>query len=88
VTVEEPENGIHPKAIETVLESLANLPSSQTWVTTHSPVVVAVTRPEHLLCMRQNKAGAVEVIPGPEHPRLKDWQGTPSLATLLNAGIL
>jgi predicted ATPase len=88
VTVEEPENGIHPKAIETVLESLANLSSSQAWVTTHSPVVVAVTRPEHLLCMRQGKSGGVEVIPGPEHPRLKDWQGTPSLATLLNAGVL
>jgi predicted ATPase len=88
VTVEEPENGIHPKAVETVLESLANLRKSQVLITTHSPVVVAVTPPEQLLCMRQNRSGSVEVIPGPQHPQLKDWQGTPSLATLLSAGIL
>jgi hypothetical protein len=88
VAVEEPETGIHPKAIETVLESLSKMPNSQVWISTHSPVAVAVTQPEHLLCMRQNKAGAVEVTRGPDHPRLVDWQGTPSLATLFSAGVL
>jgi hypothetical protein len=88
VTVEEPETGIHPKAIETVLESLSKMPNSQVWISTHSPVAVAVTQPEHLLCLRQDKAGAVQVTRGSDHPRLVDWQGTPSLATLFSAGVL
>ena len=86
--MEGPETDIHPKAIETVLESLAKLPASQVWISTHSPVAVAVTRPQHFLCMRQSKAGAVDVTRGSDHPRLVDWQGTPSLATLFSAGIL
>jgi predicted ATPase len=88
VTVEEPENGIHPKAIETVLESLSKMPKSQVFVTTHSPIVVAVTAPERLLCLRQTKTAGVEVTPGNKHPQLVEWQGTPSLATLFSAGIL
>src|SRR6185437_709008 len=43
LNIEEPENGIHPKAIETVLESLHSMRNSQVWATTHSPIVVAVT---------------------------------------------
>jgi len=88
ITVEEPENGIHPKAIETVLESLSKMPKSQVFVTTHSPIVVAVTPPERLLCLRQTKTAGVEVMPGSKHPQLVEWQGKPSLATLFSAGIL
>ena len=53
VTMDNPETDIHPKAIETVLESLAKLPASQVWISTHSPVAVAVTRPATPLCMRR-----------------------------------
>ena len=88
VAVEEPENGIHPKAIEAVLESLSKVPQSQVWVSTHSPVAVAHTSPEHLLCMRQTRGEGVQVTRGSEHPKLREWQGTPSLATLFAAGVL
>jgi energy-coupling factor transporter ATP-binding protein EcfA2 len=88
VTVEEPETGIHPKAIEIVLESLAKLPQSQVWVATHSPVAVANTPPAALICLRQLRDGSVTATLGSHHPRLVDWQGSPSLATLFSAGVL
>lgn len=88
LTIEEPENGIHPKAIEAVLEALSSVNHSQVWVTTHSPIVVAATPLEHLLCLQQTKTEGVVVTPGTEHPQLKHWQGTPSLSTLHSAGVL
>ena len=43
LVTEEPENGIHPRAIETVVQSLGMLYDSQVWVSTHSPIVLAHT---------------------------------------------
>ena len=88
LVVEEPENGIHPKAIETVLESLSVMPDTQVFVTSHSPIVVAVTDPDKLLCLSQTRNNGVQVVPGNQHPKLREWQGTPSLDTLFNAGVL
>jgi hypothetical protein len=88
ITVEEPENGIHPKAIEAILESLKSMRQSQAWVTTHSPIVVAATDLDHLLCMSQVKSGGVEVVRGGDHPHLKEWKGKPDLSVLFSAGVL
>lgn len=88
MTVEEPENGIHPKAIEAVLEALHKVENSQVWVTTHSPVAVASTDLTELLCLKQTNDEGVIVTRGTDHPRLKGWKGTPSLATLQQAGVL
>jgi predicted ATPase len=88
LVVEEPENGIHPKAIETVLESLSVMSDTQVFVTSHSPIVVAVTPPDKLLCLHQTQQNGVEVVRGSQHPSLREWQGTPSLDTLFNAGVL
>jgi hypothetical protein len=88
VAVEEPENGIHPKAIEVILESLQVMEKSQTCVTTHSPIVVAVTKPEDLLCLSLTKDEGVKVVRGSEHPTLSSWQGIPGLDVLFRAGVL
>jgi len=88
VAVEEPENGIHPKAIEVILESLRVMETSQAWVTTHSPIVVAVTKPEDLLCLSLTKSEGVKIVRGSEHPTLKKWEGIPSLDVLFSAGVL
>lgn len=85
---EEPENGIHPQAIETVLQSLASLYDSQVWVSSHSPVVLARTKLDQLLCARTTDDGAIEIVPGTDHPRLLDWQGHIDLGSLFAAGIL
>lgn len=88
VVLEEPENGIYPKAIELVLQSLSSVGNSQVWLATHSPIVLANTELEALVVMRCAKDGNVEAIPGTQHPRLKDWQAAIDLGSLFAAGVL
>ncbi len=86
--VEEPENGIHPQAIETVLEALSSMQESQVLVSSHSPVVVANVELDQLLAARLGRNGAATVVPGPQHPRLVGWKESLDLGTLFAAGIL
>ncbi len=88
LVTEEPENGIHPKAIEAVIQGLASIYDSQVIVSSHSPVVLARSELAQILAARIRADGACEVIPGPEHPRLVDWKGEVSLSTLFAAGVL
>lgn len=88
LVTEEPENGIHPRAIETVVQSLSMLYDSQVWVSTHSPIVLAHTELSHILATRLNADGSVSVVAGDKHPRLRDWQGTLDVGTLFAAGVL
>lgn len=88
LVTEEPENGIHPRAIETVVQSLSTIAGTQVWVSTHSPIVLADTALDDVLAARLDDDGAVTVVPGTRHPRLRDWQGTVDLGTLFAAGVL
>jgi predicted ATPase len=88
ITLEEPENGIHPSAIEAVLQAIRAFNNSQICLTTHSPIVLAHTPLEEMLCMRLKEDSNVEVISGKQHPRLKAWQGGIDLRTLFAAGVL
>jgi predicted ATPase len=88
LVTEEPENGIHPQATEVVLQSLSSLYDSQVIVSSHSPVVLASLGLDQILAARINDGGAVEVIHGPDHPRLVDWKGQVSLPTLFASGVL
>ena len=88
LVTEEPENGIHPKAIEAVIQGLASIYDSQVIVSSHSPVVLARTELPQILAARIRDDGASEVISGPLHPRLADWKGEVSLSTLFAAGVL
>ena len=87
ICIEEPENGIHPRAIETVLQSLSSVYDSQVWVTTHSPVVLAHTDLAAVMLMQQQDGGAIAVRES-DHPRLQDWRGSIDLGSLLAAGVL
>ena len=86
--LEEPENGIHPRGIEIMLQSLSSIYDSQVWVSTHSPVVLAHTNLKSIIVMRSNKEGRSEAIPGDQHPNLREWQGGIDLGTLFAAGVL
>jgi len=88
LVTEEPENGIHPRAIETVVHSLSGIYDSQVWVSTHSPIVLANTELSDILAARLNPDGSVVVIPGDQHPRLVEWQGGIDLGSLFAAGVL
>jgi len=86
--IEEPENGIHPKAIEVIYESLSSAPDAQILCASHSPVVLGMADRSALLCFAKDEAGATDVVSGTEHPRLRDWKGTLDLGTLFAAGVL
>lgn len=60
LVTEEPENGIHPRAIEAVLQSLSSMYDSQVWVSSHSPVMLASAKLEQLLCARLTADGSVD----------------------------
>lgn len=80
--MEEPENGIHPMAIETVYQSLSCVYDSQVLVATHSPVFLSCAEPEEILCFAKNDAGATDIIAGNRHPRLADWRNSADINLL------
>ncbi|HDH96342.1 MAG TPA: ATP-binding cassette domain-containing protein [Proteobacteria bacterium] len=86
--IDEPENGIHPKVLEGVYQSLSSAYNCQIICATHSPVLVALAKPEELLCMTRNKQGAAKVIRGEEHFALQDWQEGVDIGKLFAAGVL
>ncbi len=86
--IEEPENGLHPRAVETVFQSLSSVYEAQILLTTHSPLVARLTEPDRLLCLGRDETAGTDIVSGSEHPHLQDWQGTADLGTLLASGIL
>ncbi len=88
IITEEPENGIHPRAIESVIQSLSSVYDSQVLVSSHSPIVLAQSKLDHILCARLADNGAASVVSGINHPQLKNWQGQLDLGALFAAGVL
>ena len=86
--IEEVENGIHPRAIEAIFDSLSSVYDGQVLLATHSPLIVGLTKPEQVLCFAKNPSGATSIVRGSEHPKLRDWQGQVDLGTLYAAGVL
>jgi predicted ATPase len=86
--IEEPENGIHPQAVETIFKSLASAYTCQILCATHSPVLLSLAEPEQILCFAQTEDGAVDIVSGAEHPNLRDWQRETDLGSLFAAGVL
>ena len=86
--IEEPENGIHPKAVETVFQSLSSAYAAQILVASHSPVILNIADIGSLLCFAKTADGSTDVVAGPDHPRLREWKGEANLGLLFAAGVL
>jgi predicted ATPase len=86
--IEEPENGIHPRAVDTMFQSLSSVYDAQILVATHSPVVLSLVEPVNVLCFAKTKQGAVDIVKGDEHPALRDWKGEANLGVLFAGGVL
>jgi predicted ATPase len=86
--IEEPENGIHPRAIETMFESLSSVYDAQILVATHSPIILSVASADDVLCFAKNDEGATDIVVGRNHPKLIDWHGQVDLGTLFASGVL
>lgn len=86
--VEEPENGIHPRAIETLFQSLSSVYNAQMLLATHSPVILSLVDAEQVLCFAKDPHGATDIVRGAEHPALAAWKGETTLGVLFAAGVL
>lgn len=86
--VEEPENGIHPGAVQTVLDSLTSMYNTQVLLATHSPVVLNAADAKALLCFAKDENGATDIVLGTDHPELRKWRKEVDLGTLLASGVL
>ncbi len=86
--IEEPENGIHPSAVESVFESLSSVYGAQVLLATHSPVILNMVQPRQVLCFAKTDDGATDIVSGAEHPALRDWRREVSLGTLFAGGVL
>lgn len=86
--IEEPENGIHPSAVETVFHSLSSVYNAQILVATHSPVLLKLAKPGQVLCFKKADSGATDVVRGDQHPALRDWHGLPNLDVMFASGVL
>jgi predicted ATPase len=86
--IEEPENGIHPRAVETVFQSLSSVYDAQLLLATHSPVILGISEAEQVLCFAKTPEGATDIVAGNLHPALKDWQGETNLGILFASGVL
>lgn len=85
--IEEPENGVHPQAIEAVYEALSASPKAQVMIATHSPVFLGIAPPAALLCFSHD-GEKTRVLSGDQHPALVSWHGEVDLATLFASGVL
>ena len=86
--IEEPENGIHPRAVETMFQSLSSVYDAQILLATHSPVILSIAEAYEVLCFAKTPEGATDIVPGSEHPALKEWRGETNLGVLFAGGVL
>ena len=86
--LEEPENGVHPLAVDGIRDSLSSAYDAQVLVATHSPTLLALVDPREVLCFEKNREGATDIIRGNEHPVLADWQGSINMDVLFAKGVV
>lgn len=88
--IEEPENGIHPQALQTVIQSLQYVNGAQVLITSHSPVAVNRLEAADLLCFSYDDVLGVSAITGDQHPMLasRDRVDLLGLGDIFAAGIL
>ena len=86
--IEEPENGIHPRAVATAFESLSSVYNAQILMATHSPVILSMVEADRVLCFSKSPEGATVIVEGNRHPALKEWRGETNLGVLFAGGVL
>ncbi len=69
--IEEPENGIHPRAVSVAFDSLSSVYGAQVLLATHSPVVLNLAELNQVLCFAKADSGATDIVIGTEHPALR-----------------
>lgn len=86
--IEEPENGIHPRAVETAYQSLSSVYNAQVLLATHSPVILGMVEVDKVLCFAKTPTGETDIVLGNNHPNLREWKDEPNLGVLFAGGVL
>ena len=86
--IEEPENGLHPFALDAVYDAFWSAHESQVLTATHSPAFLKLVPPEEILCFAKNQEGATDIVRGTEHPLLREWQGKADTELLFATGVI
>ena len=84
--LEEPEDGVHPLALDAVYDSLASVYTSQVLVTTYSLTFLGRAEPEDVLCFTNDGEGATAVVKGHDHPLLQHRHGASDTSLLFAVG--
>ncbi len=88
VLVEEPENGLHPLAMQYVFDALAGMEHTQVFVATHSPIFLAQATLDDALCFSRNPDGSASIVRGSDLAKAKGWDDAVRLETLFAAGVV
>jgi predicted ATPase len=87
--IEEPENGLHPLAMQAVWQALSQPgDGGQVLVATHSPVFLAQVSISQTLVFRRQPDGSALVRRGDEVPELKTWHESLAVADIFATGVL
>jgi predicted ATPase len=86
--IEEPEIGLHPRAIQSVMDSLRSVYGGQVLVTTHSPETVNCAKKKELLIFSKNEAGETHIVSALEHLYFKDWKGDLGSGAFYGPGVM
>ena len=86
--LEEPENGIHPMAIEFAYQSLSAVYGAHVFIASHSPTLLRCVKPEQVLCFGHESTKGTAIVRGDQHPRLRDWLGSVDETVFWAADIL
>ena len=84
--IEEVENGVHPRAIEAVFDSLSSVYDGQVLLATHSPLIVGLSKPEQVLCFAKNASGATSIVRGSEASKVKRLARTGGFRNTIRSG--
>jgi len=49
---------------------------------------ISLAKPSKILFFTKDEYGLINVVPGNEHPKLREWEGMPDLGTLFASGML
>ena len=86
--IEEPEAGVHPAAMQEVLDALQPAGHRQVLVATQSPEILADADPKTVLCFARDERGLPDAVPVLAHPLMEDWNGDLNLSLVLGSGML
>ena len=68
--VEEPENCVHPLALDPIYQAFSTAFDSQVLISTHSTTFLSMSSPDEILCFAKTEDGATDIIRGDRHPLL------------------